>query len=195
MVSAETGTISVFLDTTQPTAPTPAPTVALASSRGGEPWYEEMAVGLAVSGSLAAAGAAWLLYWHWGSLACCCFAAACCARKKKIKCPACEEEIEVDSKGLDDRARCSCDTLRAKAEADDGGTRVDCVSLEMEGGSAAGAGGKTTAALFHPDPAYVATCEHCKTVLCTTCDVRDEKRMFPYLFENNPEANKAEAKD
>lgn len=158
-----------------------------------------MAVGLAIAGSLAAAGAAWLLYWHWGSLGCCCCFAACCARKKKIQCPACEEEIEVESKGLDERTSCSCDTLRAKAEIDNGGgTNVDSVSLEMEAGSGAAAGAdgnKTKAALFHPDPAYVATCEHCEIVFCTTCDVRDEKRMFPYLFENNPEGEKEEAKD
>lgn len=111
---------------------------------------------------------AWLLIAN----GCCGVAAAAfLRRKKRVECPACKKKVEAKRKGLENRASCSCDILRAKAEK----------------------GRKTQGKiLFHPDPKYVTTCPHCEVVFCASCDVRDRKEMFPFLFENNPEGGKEE---
>lgn len=137
----------------------------------GDEWYERHAVPLGlgvVAITAAGAGLVWLLIAN----GCCGVAAAAfLRRKKRVECPACNKKVEAKRKGLENRASCSCDVLRAKAEK----------------------GPKTKGkVLFHPDPKYVTTCPHCEVVFCASCDVRDRKEMFPFLFENNPEGGKEE---
>lgn len=185
VVSAMTGTIALFRDTTT-RAPTPAPT-----SNGGsvnrpsdeDEWYEQYAgllgVGAVVT-TAAGSGLVWLLI----AKGCCGVGVAILARRKiKVECPACEGKVDVKRKGLDDRTRCYCDVLRAKAEKE--------AKLDGDQSSEAEAAG---AGMFHPDPRLIATCPHCKFVFCVPCGVRDKKGMFSFLFENNPEVGKEEKK-
>lgn len=44
------------------------------------------------------------------------------------------------------------------------------------------------------DPKHASTCVHCRTSFCTPCDVRDNKRTFPFLRENNPERKEGETR-
>ena len=177
VVSSMDGTIALFRETTttEPSAPTPAPT-----SEGGNPsqppsedeWHERHAVWLGLRGAVAAVAAVGLV---WGLIAngCCVLVIPMVRRKTRVECPACDKKMEVKRNGLDTRTTCSCDSLRAKAEADAG-------QNDNQPGKV----------LFHPDPRYIATCPHCGTVSCAPCDVRDGKNMFPFLFENNAEGGK-----
>lgn len=94
-------------------------------------------------------------------------------RKTRVECPACGEKMEVKRNVLGHRITCSCDDLRAKAEADAGQN-----------------GGQPGKILFRPDPRYTATCPHCGNVSCAPCDIRDKKAMFPFLLENSPKGGK-----
>lgn len=228
VVSATTGSIAVFRDTTTAPsrAPTPAPTIAPTSDGGDVPppsdneeeeeWYERL-VAIVGIGGVVATVATWvvlrLLVAH--GCCCCCFAAAVVRRKKKVECPACGKEVEVKPEALDDDTRCWCDVLRSKAEAqakinsgtggggggvfaDERGGRGGARETGSELASAfsaareAGAGREEGKVLFHPDPRHVTTCPHCGVVFCPPCDVRDKKRMFPFLFENNSDEGKEE---
>lgn len=135
VVSAATGSIAVFRDTTITTRPPrPAPTIAPTSGRGDAPppsdehedkddqqeWYERLAAFVGIGGVVATVSS-WvllrLLVTNGGG--CCCFAvAAVVQRKSRVECPACGKEVEVNPEALDDDARCWCDILRAKAEAE-----------------------------------------------------------------------------
>ena len=53
-------------------------------------------------------------------------------------------------------------------------------------------GGEKDQVLFHPDQRHVETCPHCGIVFCSACDVRDKKRAFPFLLENDPGGKKEE---
>lgn len=220
MVSGATDTISIFRDTaTRPPspAPTPSPTVAPTPSNAvpvpsGEGWYERLAVILVGVGVLVVSTGVWVRFLI--AKGCCCFAAAIVWRKKRVECPACEKEVEVEPEGLEDRAHCWCDILRAKAVAqaridprDNGGgvskevgVGAGAVAPEQANGviselaSSFAAEGGAEKVLFHPDPSHIKTCPHCGIVFCVTCDVRDEKRMFPNLFENNPEGSQEETR-
>lgn len=44
------------------------------------------------------------------------------------------------------------------------------------------------------DPEHAATCVHCGIAFCTPCDVRDKKRAFPLLCENNPGRKEGETR-
>lgn len=44
------------------------------------------------------------------------------------------------------------------------------------------------------DPEHASTCVHCGVSFCTPCDVRDNKRAFPFLIENIPERKEVETR-
>eukprot|EP00903_Cladosiphon_okamuranus_P021372 g19642.t1 len=168
VVSSTTGTIAVFRYNTAG-GPTPAPTTSDGGNASppsdGEEWYKRHAVHLTL-GVITTIVVGLGLILHLIASGCCCVGAAAFLRRKiGVDCPACKKKFKAKREGLEDRAICSCDILRAKAEKE------------------RRAKGKL---LFHPDPKYVTACPHCKVVFCTSCDVRDRKEMFPFLFENNP---------
>lgn len=176
VVSSMDGTIALFRDTTttDPSAPTPAPTSEGDPSQppNEDEWYERHAIWLGLGGAtatMAAAGLVWFLIAN----GCCGIVILIVRRKTRVECPACDKKMEVKRKGLEHRTTCSCDNLRAKTEADAGQN-----------------GGQSGKVLFHPDPRYIATCPHCGNVSCAPCDVRDKKAMFPFLLENNPKGGK-----
>ncbi|CAM9956032.1 unnamed protein product, partial [Ectocarpus sp. 13 AM-2016] len=192
VVSSVTGTIAVFRD--PGLMETPAPTsdgdsMPLPSS---EEWYEEHAGWLAVGAALtavAAGGLVSVLIANSGC-ACCIVGAAISWKKKRVDCPACKKKVDVKRKGLETRARCSCDVLRATAEreATGDGQRRGTKGLKPM----ATREGSEENILFDPDPRHVAMCPHCEIVFCAPCDIRDRKRMFRFLFENSPNGVKKE---
>ncbi|CAN0205886.1 unnamed protein product, partial [Ectocarpus sp. 12 AP-2014] len=192
VVSSVTGTIAVFRDPAL--METPAPTsdgesMPLPSS---EEWYEEHAGWLAMGAALtavAAGGLVSVLIANSGC-ACCIVGAAISWKKKRVDCPACKKQVDVKRKGLETRARCSCDVLRAMAEreATADGQRRGTKGLKPM----AMREGCEENVLFEPDPRHVAMCPHCEIVFCAPCDIRDRKRMFRFLFENSPNGVKKE---
>ena len=128
---------------------------------------------------------------------CCCFgrkAAVGPGEKKRIRCPACGQPAWVAFDSLQPEARCSCDVLREKAEA---GARRGRAGA---GGGAEGARGDvmsegfSTRVLSRLDPEHASTCVHCGVSFCTPCDVRDNRRTFPFLVENNRERKQGETR-
>lgn len=186
VVSSDTGTIAVFGDTSLMETPAPTSDGGSIPSPSPDEWYEEHAGWLAVGAALTAIGAAGLVSVSIASNGCgCCIIGAAILRgKKRVDCPACKKKIDIKRKGLETRTRCSCDVLRAKAE------REAAVERQRRGRTGlkpiATRGEREQEILFDPDPSHVALCPHCEIVFCATCDIRDRKQLFPFLFENGP---------
>lgn len=189
MVSSETGTIALFRDTTLTETPAPTSDGEGMPSPSSDEWYEEHAGWLAVGAALTAVAASGLVaVLIANSAGGCCIVGAAILRKKRVECPACKKRVDVKRKGLENRTRCSCNVLRAKAETEaarEGQRRGSKGLKPMETG-----GGCEEKVLFDPDPKHLAMCPHCEIVFCAPCDIRDRKRMFPFLFENSPDGVK-----
>lgn len=187
MISSETGTIAIFRDTSLMETPAPTWDGESILSPSPDEWYEEYAGWLAVGAALTAIGAGGLISVLIANsgCGCCIVGVAILRRKKRVDCPACKKKLDIKRKGLETRTRCSCDVLRAKAETESAveGQRRGSKGLKP---MAAG-GGCEQKILFDPDPKHVAVCPHCGIVFCATCDIRDRKQMFPFLFENSQE--------